>query len=171
MASAIFGFVGVLIGSLITSVLTIYKDRLAARHEIKIRDEQYERDRQVARDAFQRESTLALQTAVSNLFKAVYEELDRMLAELHESGSWPTRQWETPTAKGWSEAVLQLQLQLSAARVHDEGLRELAKEIQRVAGDAIWASDLATSRQHCERLEPLHVRLNDTANGIFVSLF
>ncbi|MFJ8719592.1 hypothetical protein ACIRD9_41695 [Streptomyces violaceus] len=169
MASAIFGFVGVLIGSLITSVLTIYKDRLAARHEIKIRDEQYERDRQAARDAFQRESTLALQTAVSNLFKAVYEELDRMLAELHESGSWPTRQWETPTAKGWSEAVLQLQL--SAARVHDEGLRELAKEIQRVAGDAIWAPDLATSRRHCERLEPLHVRFNETANRIFASLF
>ncbi|MGW6063156.1 hypothetical protein [Streptomyces sp. NPDC055189] len=169
MASAIFGFVGVLIGSLITSILTIYKDRLAARHEIKVRDEQFERDRQAARDAFQRESTLALQTAVFNLFKAVYEELDRMLAELHASGSWPARQWETPTAEGWSEAVLQLQL--SAARVHHEGLRELAGEIQRVAGDAIRAPDLAMSRQHCERLEPLHVRFNDTANRIFASLF
>ncbi|MEU2586624.1 hypothetical protein ABZ612_27395 [Streptomyces avermitilis] len=169
MASAIFGFVGVILGSFITSALTIYKDRLAARHEIKIRHEQYERDRQAARDAFQRESTLALQTAVSNLFKAVYEELDRMLAEFHESGSWHTRKWETPTAKGWSEALLQLQL--SAARVHNEGLRELAQEIQRAAGDAIWAADLNTARQHCERLEPLHVRFNNTASSIFASLF
>ncbi|WP_351236320.1 hypothetical protein, partial [Streptomyces sp. NPDC002133] len=65
MASAIFGFVGVLLGSLTTSILTIYKDRLAARHETMIRDQQYERDRQAARDDFQRESIQTLQTAVS----------------------------------------------------------------------------------------------------------
>ncbi len=169
MASAIFAFVGVLLGSLITSVLTIYKDRLTARHEIRIRDQQYERDRLADRDAFQRESILSLQTAVSDVIKAAYDELDRLLAEFRESGSWPARQWETPTAKGWSEAVLQLQL--SAARVLNKGLRELAQEIQRAAGDAIWATDLATARRHCDRIEPLHVRFNDTANRIFASLF
>ncbi|MEV0220310.1 hypothetical protein [Streptomyces sp. NPDC050704] len=168
MAAAIFGFVGVLLGSLITSVLTIYKDRLAARHEIELRDQQYERDRQAAKDAFQRESILALQTAVTNLLKAAYKELDRVLAEFHESGSWPARQWETPTAEGWSEAVLQLQL--SASRVLDGGLRELAQEIQHAAGDSIWAADLTTARQHSERLEPLHVRFNDAVTRIFASL-
>jgi hypothetical protein len=35
---ALFGFVGVVLGFLTTSVLTIYKDRLAARHDIAIRD-------------------------------------------------------------------------------------------------------------------------------------
>jgi hypothetical protein len=169
MASAIFAFVGVLLGSLITSVLTIYKDQLTARHEIKVRDQQYERDRRADRDAFQRESILALQTAVSGVIKAAYDELDRLLAEFRESGSWPARQWETPTAKGWSEAVLQLQL--AAARVLNQGLRELAQEIQRAAGDAIWAADLASARRHCDRIEPLHVRFNDSANRIFASLF
>jgi hypothetical protein len=43
------GSSGSLLGSVTTSVLTIYKDRLAARNEIKIRDQQYERDRQAAR--------------------------------------------------------------------------------------------------------------------------
>ncbi|MFB7254874.1 hypothetical protein [Streptomyces nojiriensis] len=165
MGSAIFGFVGVLLGSL----LTIYKDRLAARHDIKIRGKQYERDRQAARDAFQREKTLALQTAVSDLLKSLYEELDRMLAEFHESGSLPARQWETPTATGWSAAALQLQL--SAARVLNPSLRELAKKVERAAGDAIWAPDLATSRQCCERLKPLHARFNDSPNRIFASHF
>ncbi|MER6187108.1 hypothetical protein [Streptomyces sp. NPDC001652] len=169
MASAIFGFVGVLLGSLTTSILTIYKDRLAARHETMIRDQQYERERQAARDDFQRESIQALQTAVSDVIKAAYEELDRVLAEFRESGSWPARQWETPTAKGWSESLLQLQL--SAARIHDERLRELAHEIQRVAGEAIWAADLSAAKQHSRRLEPLHVRFNDTASRIFASLF
>jgi hypothetical protein len=54
---ALFGFAGVVLGSLTTSVLTIYKDRLAARREIAIRDQQYERDRDAARNAFQRESS------------------------------------------------------------------------------------------------------------------
>ena len=169
MTSAVFGFVGVLLGSLTTSILTIYKDRLAARHDTLIRNQQYERDRQATRNDFQRESIQALQTAVSDVIKAVYEELDRILADLRESGSWPARQWETPTAQGWAAAVLQLQL--SAARVLDQGLRELAHEIQRVAGETIWAADLAAAKQHGEHLEPLHVRFNDTANRIFASLF
>ncbi|GGL93271.1 hypothetical protein GCM10010129_41290 [Streptomyces fumigatiscleroticus] len=168
MAAAILAFVGVLLGSLTTSVLTIYKDRLAARHEIVIRDQQYERERQAARNDFQRESIQALQTAVSDVIKAAYEELDRVLAELRESGSWSARQWETPTAEGWSDSVLRLQL--SAARVLDEELRGLAHEIQRVAGEAIWAADLAAAKQHSRKLEPLHVRFNDTANRIFAAL-
>ncbi|MEU6556408.1 hypothetical protein ABZ915_40115 [Streptomyces sp. NPDC046915] len=149
--------------------MTIYKDRLAARHESMVRDQQYERDRQAARDDFQRESISALQSAVSDVIKAAYGELDRALAELRASGSWPARQWETPTAEGWSESVLQLQL--SAARVLDEELRQSAHEIQRVAGEAIWAADLTAAKQHSRRLEPLHVRFNDTANRIFTSLF
>jgi|SRR5215472_9454078 len=65
MASqAIFGFIGVILGSLTTSVLTIYRERLATRRELTIRDQQYERDRKAARDTFQRESILALQSAV-----------------------------------------------------------------------------------------------------------
>jgi hypothetical protein len=70
MASqAIFGFIGVILGSLTTSVLTIYRERLATRHEFTIRDQQYERDRKAARDSFQRESILALQSAVFDVIK------------------------------------------------------------------------------------------------------
>jgi hypothetical protein len=81
---------------LTTSVLTIYRERLATRREITIRDQQYERDRKASRDAFRRESILALQSAVFDVIKAVYDELDRMLTEVRETGQWPARQWETP---------------------------------------------------------------------------
>jgi hypothetical protein len=84
---ALFGFVGVVLGSLTTSVLTIYKDRLAARHDVAVREQQYERDRATARNAFQRESVLALQSAVSDMLKAVYDELDRAVAESQRLGS------------------------------------------------------------------------------------
>ena len=101
MASqAIFGFIGVILGSLTTSVLTIYRERVITRRELEIRDQQYERDRKAARDTFQRDSILALQSAVFDVIKAVYDELDRVLAELRNTRAWPTQQWETPTAAG-----------------------------------------------------------------------
>jgi hypothetical protein len=169
VASAIFGFVGVLLGSLTTSVLTIYKARLAARHEVELRDQQYERDRKSAHDAFQRESICGLQTAVADLLKAVHDELDRQLVESHGSGTWPARQWETPTAKGWSDAVLQLEL--SRARVLDQELRDFADQLRTVAGNAIWANDLPTARRLSEQLEPLQIRFNESVAQIFRSLF
>ena len=72
---ALFGFAGVVLGSLTTSVLTIYRDRLTVKHESRQRDQQYERDRKAARDTFQRESILSLQSAVSDLIAAAYEGL------------------------------------------------------------------------------------------------
>jgi len=52
MSSAILGLVGVLLGSLSTSLLTIYTERLATRREQAARDEQDKRDRSTARDIF-----------------------------------------------------------------------------------------------------------------------
>ena len=46
-----------------------------------MRDQQYERKREFAVSAFQRKSILALQIAVTDLIKAAYSELDRMIAE------------------------------------------------------------------------------------------
>jgi hypothetical protein len=105
MSSAVFGLVGVLLGSLSTSLLTIYRERLTTRREQAARDEQYERDRNSARDIFQRDSILALQSAVSDLIRAAYIELDRILAEHSQTGHWTAREWETPTATGWSDAA------------------------------------------------------------------
>ncbi|MCO5999674.1 hypothetical protein [Actinoallomurus rhizosphaericola] len=149
--------------------MTIYKDRLAARHETAARDRQYERDRDAARNAFQRESILALQAAVSDLLKAAYEELDRAIAESRRSGSWPARQWETPTAIGWSESLLRLEA--LRARVFDDELRRLAGEIRETAGDAVWARDLDAAKESSRRLEPLQSRFNEAVTEIIPSLY
>jgi hypothetical protein len=169
MTAAIFGFAGVLLGSLTTSVLTIYRERLTTRREQRARDEQNERDRETARNTFQRDSILALQTAISDLIRSVYQELDRVLAEFRQTGQWPARQWETPTATGWSDAVLRLEL--ARARVFDDRLRSLADELRTMAGDSIWATSLAAARQHSEGIEPLQARFNEAVTGILPSLY
>jgi hypothetical protein len=170
MASeAVFGFVGVVLGSLTTSVLTIYRERLATRREITIRDQQYERDRKASRDTFQRESILALQSAVFDVIKAVYDELDRMLTEVRKTGQWPARQWETPTAVGWSEAVLKLES--SRARVFDDELRSLAGELRTVAGNAVWAESRDAAEQLSAPIEPLQRQFQEAVTRVLPSLY
>lgn len=165
----IIGFVGVLVGSLTTSVLTIYRERFASRHELAVKNLQYERERQAERDAFQRDSVLALQAAVTDLMKAVHRELDRMLRVAHESGQWPARTWEAPTAAGWSAAVLELES--ARAGVFDDDVRSLADELRTVAGEAVWAGSLHAARESSERLEPLNTQLNAAVMRVLPSLY
>jgi hypothetical protein len=169
MAAAIFGFVGVVLGALTTSVLTVYRERLTTRREQDTRKTQYERERKTARDTFQRDSILALQTAISDLIRALYQEQDRVLAELRQTGTWPARQWETPTATGWSDALLRLEL--ARARVFDDRLRSLAADLRDLAGDSIWAAALDIAKQRGEGIESLQVQFNEAVTGLLPSLY
>lgn len=62
------------------------------------------------------------------MIEAAYGELVRMLAVFRETNQWPARKWETPTAVGWSAAVLKLES--SRVRVFDDELRSLATELR-----------------------------------------
>jgi len=116
-------------------------------------------ERQDQRDTFQRQSLLALQDAVSDLVKAVFNEQDRMLKEMGQTGSWPARQWETPTATGWEDA--ELRLQVSSARVFDKQLQDQAREVHAAAKESVWASSLDQAKDLNSRLEDGHQRFND----------
>ncbi len=169
MTAAIFGFAGVLLGSLTTSILTIYREHLVTRREHAVREQQHERDRKAARDTFQRDSILALQSAVTDLIEAAYAELDRLLAESRRTGEWSARQWETPTAAGWSTALLSLES--SRARVFDDEIRSLADELRTTAGESVWAVDLDTAREASQKIEPLLGRFNAAVTAILPALY
>ena len=137
-AAAIFGLIGVLLGSASTVLLTVYRERLTTKRDQEARQYQRELDRKDRHDAFQRENLLALQEAVADLIKAVFSEQDRMLNEMRETGKWPAREWATSTATGWVDA--EFRLLVYRARVFDETLRNLAGDIRSVAMKSIWAS-------------------------------
>jgi hypothetical protein len=92
-----------------------------------------------------------------------------MIAELRNSGVWPARQWETPTAVGWSDALLRLEA--SRARVFDDDLRRLADELRTTAGDAIWADALEQAKTRSQRLEPLLRDVNSRVTTILPELY
>jgi hypothetical protein len=137
----------------------VYRETVTSRRERDAREHQRVQERQDQRDTFQRQSLLALQDAVSDLVKSVFNEQDRMLKEMQRTSSWPARKWETPTATGWEDA--DLRLQVSRARVFNEELRELAREIHEAAKESVWASSLDEAKDLNPRLEQGHQRFND----------
>lgn len=153
-----YGFIGVLLGSATTAALTVYRERLLSTREREAREHQRQQDRQDQRNTFQRQSLLALQDAVSDLVKALYNEQDRMLEEMLLTNRWPARQWETPTATGWAGA--ELRLRVSRARVFDENLRDLARKIDAVAKKSVWASSIDEAKDLNQRLGQEHERFN-----------
>lgn len=169
MSQAVFGLIGVLVGSIITAFVTIYAERQKGRREAAQSDRQHAQERQSARDTFQRDSILTLQTAVADLIKSAYAELDRAITVANETGQWPARQWETPTAVGWSAALLLLKS--SRARVFNEEIRSLATELEKAAGESIWANSLNEAKQHSKRLEPLLDRFNEAIVRTLPSLY
>jgi hypothetical protein len=168
-AEALYGFVGVLLGSVSTAALTVYRERLVSGREREAREHQRQQDRKDRRDAFQRESLLALQDAVSDLIKAVFNEQDRMLEERERTGTWPVRQWETPTAAGWEDA--ELRLQASRARVFDAALRDLARDIHTVAKNAVWAKSMDEAKEFNRGLRQNHERLNERVANVLPELY
>lgn len=169
MATAIFGFIGVVVGTISTAALTIYKEQVTSRREIEARSAQYERDRRTAREVFQRDSILALQAAITSLVGAAYDELDRLLVEYRETGIWRARTWETPTAKDWSSALLSLEA--ASARVFDDELRTLAQKLREQAGRSVWADARESAETHSKPLEELNRSFNDAVRRALPSLY
>jgi hypothetical protein len=168
-AEAVFGFVGVILGSVSTVILTVYREQLVSKRERDMRHDQREQERKDQRDSFQRKSILALQGAVSDLVKAVFDEQDRMLTVMEQTNIWPARRWETPTAIGWVDA--EQRLQVSRARVFGEELRNLAGELRAVAMKSVWATSLDEAKSLNLQLEQLHVRFNDVVSQSLPELY
>jgi hypothetical protein len=168
-AEAVVGFVGVALGAASTSVLTIYKERFTARREREARDEQRRREREDQRNIFQRETVLALQSAVSDLVKSVYDEQDRMLVEMEQTSCWPVRRWETPTAAGWADA--EMRLEMLRVRVFDEEISELAGRVRTASKKSVWAEHIDDAKQSNQLLEQLFEDFNDKVGRALPKLY
>ena len=142
---ALVGFVGVALGAASTSILTIYKERFIARREREAWQEQQRREREEQRNIFQRESVLALQSAVSDLVKSVYDEQDRMLVEMEQAKRWPVRRWETPTAAGWADA--EMRLEMLRVRIFDGEISSLPGRVRAALKESVWATNIDDAKR------------------------
>jgi hypothetical protein len=155
--TAAIGLLGVLLGSLITAFLTVYQEWVTTRRE---REEQ--------RKVFQRDSVLALQGVLTELELAVYREQDRMVTEMKSVGSWPARQWETPTAEAWQDTFIRAEA--LRARLFDDKLCGWASEIGKVSHSSIWSASLEDAQHANKKLRRLSARFNQRVREVLQEL-
>ena len=168
-AEAIFGLVGVLVGSVSTSIVAIYQVQVAGKREREARGQERAQIDRAQRDTFQRESITALQDAVADMLKAVFDEQDRQLAVKEETSTWPARRWETPTAVGWADA--EVRLQVARARVFDEELRTLARDARALAMKSVWAETIDEAKELNPRLEQMCEQFNERVAQVLPLLY
>jgi hypothetical protein len=85
---AMTGFLGVVIGAVVTGFVTLRQAQLATEREHQIRQIEWAQARKDAHDAFQRENLLALQDAIEDVRRATMRDHDRKLKIALEEGFW-----------------------------------------------------------------------------------
>jgi hypothetical protein len=81
-----------------------------------------------------------------------------MLIDMVETGSWPARRWETPTAEGWEDA--EFALETLRMRVFDSRIRELAAQVKAASKVAIYANSIENAKEENDKMRHLFDELN-----------
>jgi hypothetical protein len=166
---ALIGFLGVVLGAVVTGFVTLRQAELATQREREARQALREQERQDRRDNFQRETLLALQDVLSELHTAVGREQDRMLTAEAEQGAWPVKPVELPLPEDFMKA--HREITKLRARVFDQELRDLMRDIRDGSTQILIAHDRETSMLHVRRVDKLVGRLHDRVIVLFAELF
>jgi hypothetical protein len=152
---------GVVIGSLVSSIGVLFRERVVSH-----------RERADRRAAFQRETILALQDAMGEYRRMVWVALEQAHAYKRETGHrlvWTTK--EVPLPDGYSLAYgLVSKLR---ARTFDDDLRKTVGEIQGLYNDVVFRTDtsLVTEVEDMARVSKLADQMEERVNVLLRKLF
>jgi len=124
--AAVIGFLGVVVGALVTGFVTLRQTELASQREREAQQIAREQARKDAHDAFQQENIPALQEAAEDLRQVVVRDVGRKLAAADE-GKPVT--YVSPLGlvdEGWLQA--HARVEKLAARIFDPDLKALIGE-------------------------------------------
>jgi hypothetical protein len=91
MGEALLGFLGVIIGAAIAGGISLWQVQFVTAREREAQRMHRDQERMDRRDAFQRETLLALQDATSRMRHATVREHERRTALMKDRGSWLPR--------------------------------------------------------------------------------
>jgi hypothetical protein len=119
MDGAVWGFIGVVVGGLITGLVTIFAESIRADKAAALDGAKRQDDRQIGRDAFQRQNLLDLQVALAAFGRAEGKANFADTMSLRETGG--LRQYPDDISAEMFEA--NRQLAFLTERVSDDDLR------------------------------------------------
>jgi hypothetical protein len=159
----------VVLGGVLTGAVTLFQVQLISKREREARESIREQEREDRRDAFERETLLALQDAIIETRQAVFRDFDRRMAVLAEKGSWPVRSPGVLLPSDWAEAderVIRLH-----ARVFDDELQMLIEHFRDVSARALTAQEQSAVEgwmtQMSTRLEEINARIGVLLARVF----
>jgi hypothetical protein len=138
MGQAALTFLGVILGAAIAGGVSLWQVQLITKREREARQEFREQERRDRRDTFQRETLLAVQDAVTDLWKATIAIYDRSVGETRGGGSWPQRPDPVALPNEWIE--VDGRLGVLAARVFDSQLSTLLIDLRTQSLRAVTAA-------------------------------
>jgi hypothetical protein len=130
--ATVIGFLGVVVGAAVTGFVTLRQTHLATEREREAQQVLREQERRDRRDAFQRETLLAVQDAISAMGKSVLHELSRRQFDERSSGTWHVSnesEWDDPPRT----------VMLLEARIFDDELRKLVADCRGWSVEALLA--------------------------------
>jgi hypothetical protein len=165
---AVIGFLGVALGAVVTGYVTLRQAQLATQREREAQQAVREQQRKDTRDVFQRESVLALQDAIEDMWAAYL----RAQSEKHEverqQGKW-IRRTDTDHPHGFAEASRHVNR--LRARIFDNELRDLANKMRVELGLALFAESERLERHNSETANGLLHRTHDRMHVLLKEFF
>jgi hypothetical protein len=166
MGEALLGFLGVILGAAIAGGISLWQVQFVTVREREAQRMRREQERTDRRDAFQRETLLALQDATSRMRHATFQEHTRR-STLNEE-SWAER-GEPPFTDEWIEAaerILWLQ-----ARLLDEELRQLVERLRHESANVMTAEVKDVAFKCLQRAATLNVEASVRISTLLRDLF
>jgi hypothetical protein len=145
MSAAVWAFLGVVLGGVLTGAVSLWQAQLVTKREREAREALREQERKDRRDAFQRETLLALQDAVEDVRRAISRDADRKLAALKEDGRWPRRMPGEAVPEDLSDA--HARVGKFYARIFDDELKTSVAKFRWTTDRAIIAQSEGESKE------------------------
>jgi hypothetical protein len=164
VSEAIFGFLGVIVGA----VVSLLGEQFTSRREREARQVLREQDRKDRRDAFQRETILALQDALDDLGRAVAQERGKRLAEQATTGRWPVK-LVSQAAPEYHEA--RWKVSTLRARIFDPELRRLAGRAHAASDQILLAGDAEDMWERMEQGNEMLLQVDRRVTALLSDLF
>jgi hypothetical protein len=139
MSQAILSFVGVILGALIASGVSLFREHVVTARERAARADERKQRMQDVRDAFQRETLVALQDANVDFRRATIAEYHQRLEVAEKSRSWIPLSQGDHIADPWRDQGLMVKKLW--ARVFDPELTAAVESFRLACWEAIYASD------------------------------
>jgi hypothetical protein len=169
MDSAVWGFVGVVIGGLITGGVTLWAQKLRGDQEAALDGAKRQDDRTIARDQFQRANLLELQERFHEWWRVVTQLDETDVRILREHG----RLTQVPEGISEREFDVGRRLIYLTERVTDDGLRGALRDVRARATarevdklrrrDTITPEEIEEASQEFKvAMAELHERLGQT---------